>query len=165
MNTVKHYIEILNQTYLIRLLKPYEANLGKRLVKSPKIYIRDTGVLFALLNIKDMNSLMGHPAFGESWEGLVIENILSELPDWDGYFYRTASGVEIDLILEQGQKKIAIECKASIAPSVSKGFYIAMEDLKIEEAYIIAPVKDEYPIKKNVWVMNLKGFINKMKAK
>jgi len=165
VNTVKHYIEILNQTYLIRLLKPYEASLGKRLVKSPKIYIRDTGVLFALLNIKDMNSLMGHPAFGESWEGLVIENILSELPDWDGYFYRTASGVEIDLILEQGLKKIAIECKASTAPSVSKGFYIAMEDLKIEEAYIIAPVKDEYPIKKNVWVMTLKGFIDKMKQK
>ncbi|MBU4486582.1 MAG: DUF4143 domain-containing protein [Candidatus Delongbacteria bacterium] len=150
---------------MIRLLPVYHANIGKRIVKSPKFYIRDNGILSSLLSIRSFNELMSHPVFGESWEGLVIENILSELDDWDGYYYRTSKGAEIDLILEKGQKKIAVECKASSAPSVSKGFYISLEDLKIEEAYIIAPVKDEYPIKENVWVMTLKGFIDKMKQK
>ena len=164
-HTVKSYIDILSQTFMIRLLPVYHANIGKRIVKSPKFYLRDNGILNALLSIRSFNELLSHPVFGESWEGLVIENILSELNDWDGYYYRTSKGAEIDLILEKGLKKIAVECKASSAPSVSKGFYIAMEDLKIEEAYIIAPVKDEYPVKENVWVMSLKGFIDKMKSK
>ncbi len=162
-HTVKNYIDILSQTFMIRLLPVYHANIGKRIVKSPKFYIRDNGILNSLLSIRNFNELLSHPVFGESWEGLVIENILSELSDWDGYYYRTSKGAEIDLILERGQKKIAVECKASSAPPTSKGFYIAMEDLEIDEAYIIAPVKDEYPIKKNVWVMTLKGFIDKMK--
>ncbi|MBU4485566.1 MAG: ATP-binding protein [Candidatus Delongbacteria bacterium] len=162
--TVKSYIDILSQTFMVRILPAYHNNIGKRLVKSPKLYIRDTGILTSLLSIKDFNDLMGHPVFGESWEGMVIENILSELPDREGYFYRTSKGAEIDLVLERGMTRVAVECKASSAPSVSKGFYIAMDDLKIEEGYIIAPVKEEYPVKKNVWVVPLKVFIDKFKG-
>lgn len=163
VNTVKTYIDLLEQTFMIRSLKPYEANIGKRLVKSPKIYIRDTGILHALLNINEFNDLLGHIVFGESWEGLVIENILAELPDWNGYFYRTSTGNEIDLVLEQGNKKIAVECKASTAPNLAKGFYTAMEDLGISEGYVIAPVKESYAVKKDLWVMPLWEFIDKMR--
>ena len=164
-NTIKTYIELLEQTFMVRTLKPYETNLKKRLVKSPKIYIRDTGILHALLNINDFNDLLGHIVIGNSWEGFVIENILAELPDCKGYFYRTAAGAEIDLILEKGNKKVAVECKSSMAPNISKGFYSSLEDLEIEEGYIIAPVKDSYPVKKNVFVMPLPEFVNKMKKK
>ena len=132
-------------------------------MKSPKIYIRDTGILHALLNINEFNDLLGHIVFGESWEGLVIENILAELPDWNGYFYRTSTGNEIDLVLEYGMKKIAVECKASTAPNIPKGFFTSMNDLKITEGFVIAPVKESYPVKKDVWVMPLWEFIEKMK--
>jgi uncharacterized protein len=148
---------------MVRTLKPYEANIGKRLVKSPKMYIRDTGILHALLNINEFNDLLGHIVFGESWEGLVIENILAELSDWNGYFYRTSTGNEIDLVLEYGTKKIAVECKASMAPNIPKGFFASMNDLKITEGYVIAPVKESYPVSKEVWVMPLWEFIEKMK--
>ena len=164
-NTVKTYIDLLEQTFMVRTLKPYEANLGKRLVKSPKVYIRDTGILHALLNINNFNDLLGHIVIGSSWEGFVIENILAELPDCKGCFYRTAAGAEIDLIIERGNKKVAVECKSSMAPKISKGFYSSLEDLEIEEGYIIAPVKDSYPVKRNVWVMPLPDFIDKMKEK
>jgi len=162
-HTIKKYLDILSQTFMLRLLPPFETNLKKRVVKSPKIYIRDSGILHALLDISDFNKLLGHPILGASWEGFVIENILSELPDWKGYFYRTAAGVEIDLILEKGLERIAVECKASTSPSVTKGFYIAMEDLQIKESFIIAPVNEVYKIKANVWVMPLIEFIKKMK--
>lgn len=163
--TVRNYIELLEQTFMVRTLKPYETNLKKRLVKSPKIYIRDTGILHALLDITDFNNLLGHIVFGSSWEGFVIENVLAELPDCKGYFYRTAAGAEIDLILERGSKKVGVECKSSMAPNISKGFYSSLEDLQIEEGYIVAPVKDSYPVKKNVFVVSLPEFINKMKKK
>lgn len=163
--TIRNYIELLEQTFMVRTLKPYETNLKKRLVKSPKIYIRDSGILHALLDITDFNNLLGHIVFGSSWEGFVIENILAELPDCKGYFYRTAAGAEIDLILERGNKKVAVECKSSMAPNISKGFYSSLEDLEIEEGYVIAPVKESYPVKKNVFVMPLTEFIEKMKKK
>lgn len=163
--TVRNYIELLEQTFMIRTLKPYETNLKKRLVKSPKIYIRDTGILHALLNINDFNDLLGHIVFGSSWEGFVIENVLSELPDCKGYFYRTSAGAEIDLILERGNKKVAVECKSSMAPNISKGFYSSLEDLQIEVGYVVAPVKDSYPVKKNVFVVSLPEFIIKMRKK
>lgn len=164
-NTVKAYIDLLEQTFMVRTLKPYETNLKKRLVKSPKIYIRDSGILHALLDITDLNSLLGHIVFGSSWEGFVIQNVLSELPDCKGYFYRTAAGAEIDLILVRGNKKVAVECKSSMAPNISKGFYSSLEDLQIEEGYVVAPVKDSYPVKKNVFVVSLPEFIDKMRKK
>ncbi len=163
--TVRNYIELLEQTFMVRTLKPYEANLKKRMIKSPKIFIRDTGILHALLDIADFNDLLGHIVIGNSWESFVIENVLSELPDCKGYFYRTAAGAEIDLILQRGNKVVAVECKSSMAPNISKGFYSSLEDLRIEEGYIVAPVKESYPVKKNVFVVSLPEFIVKMKKK
>jgi hypothetical protein len=158
--TIRSYIDLLAQTFMVRILPPHEPNLKKRLIKSPKVYIRDTGILHSLLEIESFDNLMGHPVYGASWEGFVIENILSKLPKWNAGFYRTSSGTEIDLILEKGKKKIAVECKASSAPQISKGFWNALEDLAIKEAWIISPVMEGYPIKKNVKVSPLDAFLN-----
>jgi len=158
-HTINNYLNILEQTFMIRQLPPFHINLKKRLIKSPKIYIRDSGILHSLLDIESFDELMGHIIYGSSWEGFVIENILSELYDYRGSFYRTSTGSEIDLIIEKGNKRIAIECKSSSAPEVTKGFYNALNDLGINEAWVIAPVKESYTIKGNVRVSPLNEFI------
>ncbi|OQX88802.1 ATPase, partial [candidate division KSB1 bacterium 4484_87] len=159
--TIRSYIELLSQTFMLRILPPYSANIKKRLVKSPKIYLRDTGILHALLGIHDMDELLGHPIYGASWESLMIENILQKYSSWNFGFYRTAAGAELDLILERAGKKIGIEFKASPSPKLTKGFWNALEDLQLNSAFIIAPVKGSFPIHKNVWVMSLTDFLEK----
>jgi len=158
-HTIRSYIDLLDQTFVIRTLRPYEANLKKRLVKSPKIYVRDSGLLHALLGLKTQDDLFSHPCYGSSWEGFVIENILSQLPDWQASFYRTSSGSEIDLILERGQRRVAIECKASTSPKVGQGFWNALKDTEIKEAWVVAPVAEPYPLGKGVTVTPLNEVI------
>lgn len=153
--TVRKYLDLLSRTFMVRLLPPYLPNLTKRLVKSPRLYLRDSGILHSLLGISTYEDLLGHPIFGASWEGLVIENVLAVAGDWRGFFYRTAAGAEIDLVLEKGNRKVAIECKASAAPSLSTGFWNALEDLKIAEVRVVAPVRDQFPLRKGVWVCPL----------
>ncbi len=157
--TIRRYIDLLEQTFIIRILQPFEANVKKRLVKSPKIYIRDTGLMHQLLEIDNFNDLLGNPVFGASWEGLVIENILSNLRNVSHYFYRTAKGVEIDLIIKKGSKIIAVECKASTAPKLTKGFWNAINDVQPDKTYIIAPIAEKYPIKENVFVCGINEFL------
>lgn len=164
-HTVRTYLSILEQTFLVRTLSPYEANIKKRLVKSPKVYIRDSGLLHTLLEIESFDKLLGNPSFGSSWEGFVIENILVEMPRWRPFFYRTATGVEIDLILEKGNQKIAIECKASKAPKIGKGFRAALKQLSINEAWIIAPLNDSYKYDTNITISGLSDFLQIMKDK
>jgi hypothetical protein len=147
-HTVKDYIDLLSRTYMIRLLRPYFTNVKKRLIKSPKIYLRDTGILHALLGIEDRNSLLGHPSYGASWETFAVEQILSSLGGWKSAFYRTSSGNEIDLILTRGSKMVVVECKASSAPELSRGFYVAREDLNPSESWVIAPVSEPYVVDK-----------------
>lgn len=151
-HTVRSYIDLLEQSFVLRVLRPYESNLKKRLIKSPKLYIRDSGILHALLSIENQNDLLGHPVYGASWEGLIIENLLSLLPNWKASFYRTSSGSEIDLILEKGNKRIAIECKGSTSPNLNRGFWNAVDELKFKEVWVVAPVKEVYPIEKGVRV-------------
>lgn len=158
--TIKRYIDLLEQTFILRTLLPFETNVKKRLVKSPKVFVRDSGLLHQLLAIEDYNSLLGNPVFGSSWEGMVIENILVAMPDWNGFFYRTATGDELDLILEKGNKRIAIECKASAAPKVTKGFWRAIEDVKPQKTFIIAPITGQYAIAEQVMVCSLEEFLN-----
>jgi len=158
-HTIKSYIDLLEQSFVLRVLRPYESNLKKRLIKSPKIYIRDSGILHALLGIENQNDLLGHPVYGASWEGIVIENILSLLPNWKASFYRTSSGSEIDLILERGNKRVAIECKVSTSPHLNKGFWNAVSELKLKEVWVIAPVQEAYPIEKEVRVAPLHQLI------
>lgn len=154
--TTRRYIDMLNQTFMTRELQPFHSNLKKRLVKSPKLYIRDTGILHALLNIENFNSLMSHPVFGFSWEGLVIENLCAANPEFEAAFYKSSQGSEIDLILQKGNHIIAIECKVGDVPKPTRGFWTALDDIQPEITYIVAPqVENKYPIKENVWVIGL----------
>jgi predicted AAA+ superfamily ATPase len=142
---------------MTREIPPFKSNLGKRLVKSSKMYIRDSGILHSLLNISDFNDLISHPIFGFSWEGFVIDNICSFIPDYDTAFYKTTQGAELDLILFKGEKKIAIECKVSDNPKLTKGFWLALEDVQPEITYIVTPMADKYPISENVWGVGIKS--------
>ncbi len=157
--TVKSYIAVLEHTFMIRILQPYHINIKKRLIKSPKIYIRDTGILHTLLNIKSYVNLYNNPYFAASWESLIIENVIERFNKFDAYFYRTADGAEIDLVLIKGLQVIAVEIKSSLVPKLKKGFWTAIKDIKATKSYIIAPVREIYPYKNNVMVYPLKEFL------
>ena len=132
-------------------------------MKTPKVFVRDSGILHQLLAINDFNSLLGNPVFGSSWEGMVIENILVNMPSWEYYFYRTATGDEIDLVLKKGNHILAIECKASDAPKLTKGFYRSIEVIKPTKVFVIAPTNDTYQISENVTVIGLENFLKWMR--
>lgn len=156
--TVTHYIDLLTDLMLVRRLLPHHANVKKRLVKSPRIYLRDSGFVHALLRLPDYNSLAGHPVVGASWEGFVIENLLSILPSGVfPSFYRTAAGAEIDLILEHSslQELWAIEIKLGMAPKVSKGFRHALEDLKPTRSFVVYSGTDRYRLSNGAEVIGL----------
>jgi predicted AAA+ superfamily ATPase len=145
--TVGRYLDLLVDTMLVRRLEPRFANVGKRLVKSPKVYLRDSGLLHALLNIRTVDDLQGHPIAGASWEGFVLEQIAGLAPEGSHLsFYRTAAGAELDLIVERGRRKLGFEIKFSVAPSLTKGFWTALGDLDLERAYVVAPVRERYPL-------------------
>ncbi len=157
--TVRSYLDLLTQTYMVRTLEPLVVNVKKRVVKSPKVYVRDSGMLHALLEIRDERELLGHPIYGSSWEGFVIENIIVSLPDWQPNFYRTTNGAEIDLVLSRGRTRIAVECKAATAPTLSRGMRSALQDLAIDEAWIVAPVTEPYPVSQTCTVSPLAHFL------
>ncbi len=144
-HTVQSHLDLLESAFILRTLLPYGANLKKRLVKSPKIYVRDSGLLHALLGISDMNELLGHPQYGSSWEGFATEQVLSRLPFWRASFYRDSHGVEIDLVLEKASRRVAVEFKASSAPKVEAQFRRAAEAIGTTERWIIAPIAEAYP--------------------
>lgn len=158
--TIKSYIDILEQTYIARILPPFHKNLKKRLVKTPKIYLRDSGILHQLLGLKDYNALLSHTVIGQSWEGMVIENVCAVARQAHCSFYRSATGSEeMDLVLEYPDRTLAIECKSSSAPKVTEGFWKAMATIEATEAYIVAPVAEGYRIRDNVSVVNLSEII------
>lgn len=153
--TVARWLDHLEATLMLRRLEPYHANLGKRLVKSPKVYVRDSGLLHYLLNIKEVNDLLGHPATGASWEGFIVEQICSRLAYGEpASFYRTAAGAELDMVIEAGGKKIGVEIKFSSAPKVTKGFWQACEDVGVDHAYIVSPVQEGWSMAENVRVVS-----------
>jgi uncharacterized protein len=153
--TAGRYLDILVDSMMLRRLEPLHVNLGKRLVKSPKIYLRDSGLLHALLNIANFDDLLAHPVVGHSWEGFVIEQIAASLPPLaEMNFYRTAAGAELDVVVSIGSKRIGYEIKFSQTPKVSRGFWNACEDLAVEKAYVVAPIRDGYPIAANVEVIS-----------
>ena len=161
-HTIRSYIDLLEGAYMVRRLPPCHANVKKRLVKTPKIYLRDTGILHALLGLEDWNELLGHPVFGYSWESLCIENILARVRrSVQASFYRTADGAEIDLILEKANHRIAIEFKASTAPKVQRGFVSALDSLGLSKGWLIAPVEADYMMRNNVQVCSLESFFRK----
>lgn len=162
--SAKRYIELLEDLLLIRTLRPWSGNIGKRLVKSPKVYIRDSGLAHALLNLTSLDDLLGHPVIGSSWEGFVIENLLSILPTGaTPWFYRTSAGAEIDLVVEVGhKKKYAIEIKRSMTPAVSKGFHLGCDDIKATHRYIIYPGKERFPSSKEIHALPLIEIMNEL---
>lgn len=153
--TIRKYIDIMEQTFMVQILPPFMTNIKKRLIKTPKIYIRDSGILHALLEIENSEDLLGHPIAGASWEGWCIEQILSVMSDWRASFYRTASGEEIDLILQRGQKLLAFEFKLSVAPKVSRGFTNTLKVLQADYVWIVAPVQESYMKSPNVKVASI----------
>lgn len=163
--TVRKYIDLLSATYMVRILPPFENNVKKRLAKTPRIYIRDSGILHSLLNIRDLNTLFSHPVLGASWETMVIENILGTIDCDKAGFYRTMNGAEIDLVIERNGVRVGIECKSSLTPSVERGIYSCMEDLHLNVAYVAAPVSSSYFLKENICVMPLNELLSELKRK
>ena len=165
--TVHRYLDLMVDLLLVRRLQPWASNVGKRLVRTPKTYVRDSGLVHALLNIPTYNDLVSHPVVGGSWEGFVIENIMSvvqgrALP----YYYRTSAGAEIDLILEfSGQEKWAIEIKRSSAPALSKGFHISCEDIQADRKFVIYSGKDRFPMGEDVTAISLADMMQEILTK
>ncbi len=152
---LKKYMGVLESTYMLRVLPPCEANLKKRLIKSPKVYLRDSGILHALQGIETFSELLAHPVVGFSWEGIVIEQIVALMPRWRPSFLQTSNGAEIDLIMEKGNRMRVFEFKASKAPKPGRGFWTLLETLKPETGVIVSPVDQPYTYRQGVRVENL----------
>jgi uncharacterized protein len=163
--TTARYLDLMVDLLLVRRLKPWTFNVGKRLVKAPKVYVRDAGITHALLNIRTYNDLLGHPVAGGSWEGFVIENILSVAPQRVKHFYyRTTGGAEIDLVLEFGvDERWAIEIKRSSAPSISKGFHISCDDIKATQKFVVYGGQDRFPMPNGVEAIPLFDLMETLK--
>lgn len=153
--TVSRYLDLLVDLMLVRRLPAWFENVGKRLRKSPRTYLRDSGIVHALLGIDSLDALLGHPVCGGSWEGFVLDNVIAAAdPAWNPYWYRTSAGAEIDLLLI-GRERIAIEVKRSTAPAVSKGFHNACDDVGAHRRWVIYPGRDSYPGPHGVQVLTL----------
>ena len=164
--TAKRYLELLEDLLLVRTLRPWAGNIGKRLVRAPKIYIRDSGLTHALLNLKTLDDVLGHPVAGGSWEGFVIENLLACLPGGiTAWYYRTAAGAEIDLVIEQNpENKYAIEIKRSTAPAVTKGFHLGCEDIGATKRFVVYPGTERFPIGKNITALSLMDMMEELRG-
>jgi len=161
-STAARYLDTLVDTLMLRRLPPFQAGVGKllgklvgkRLVKSPKVYVRDSGLLHALLGLASVRDLQGHPLAGASWEGFIVEQVAAALPAGAQLiFYRTAVGAELKLVVELGTRRFGIEIKFSSAPKPARGFWQSLKDLEIDRAWVIAPVARSYPLAPGVDVL------------
>ncbi|MCX8085453.1 MAG: ATP-binding protein [Rhodocyclaceae bacterium] len=152
VKTAGGYLDLLVDLLLVRRLPAWHANLGKRLTKSPKVYVRDSGLVHALLNIPDKETLLSHPVVGASWEGFVIENLLAQAdPRVQAYFYRTSGGAEVDLLLVWPEgRRWAVEIKRSLAPKVERGFHAACADLQPEKRFVVYPGEERYRLAEDI---------------
>jgi predicted AAA+ superfamily ATPase len=164
--TVKKHLDVLTDFYMVRQLPPWSGNIKKRLVKSPKIYIRDSGILHALLNLSSVDALLSFPSVGASWEGFVVEQILNVLDSkWNYFYYRTATQNEIDLVLYSPDKKIwAIEIKRSSAPKLGRGFFEACQDVKATNKWVVNAYPNRYPLSNGVEVIGIQDFLEILKT-
>ena len=164
--TIGRYLDLLVDLMLVRRLQPWHENVGKRLVKSPKVYVRDSGVVHALLSIGTIEGLLGHPVVGGSWEGLCIEALLAAAPTGtEPFFYRTSAGAELDLVLRlPGGDIWAVEIKRTTAPKVSRGFYVGAEDIKASRKLLIYAGEHDVPVAEGVRAMPLEQGIGLLRA-
>jgi predicted AAA+ superfamily ATPase len=155
--TVANYLDLLVDLLLVRRLQPWHANAGKRLVKSPKIYVRDSGLVHGLLGLRDQEAILEHPIAGASWEGFVVETLIDAAPDGtDNFFYRTSAGAEVDLVLALPNGRLwVIEIKRSLSPRVEKGFHLAIEDLTPERKFVVYPGGERFPLGRGVEVVGV----------
>ena len=154
-NTVNRHLDILTGALMVRQLQPWHANLGKRQIKSPKVYIRDSGLLHSLLGVPSFRFLEGHPKLGASWEGFVIEEILSSVGERNAYFWGTQSGAELDLLLFAGGARYGVEIKYSDAPGITKSMHIALDDLELRHLFVVYPGHEVYELGKRVTALPL----------
>ncbi len=154
--TVRSYLDILSGTFMVRQLQPWFENLGKRQVKSPKVYLRDSGLLHSLLDIPDRHALLGHPKIGASWEGYVIEQLLQAVRPSQAYFWATHSGAEVDLVFLHQGKKYGVEVKFNEAPKITPSMRTALSDLELEHLWVIYPGEHTYPVDERISVWPLK---------
>ncbi|TVQ89108.1 MAG: ATP-binding protein [Bacteroidetes bacterium] len=165
--TIRNYLDLLTDFYMVRQLSPWSGNVKKRLVKTPKIYIRDSGILHSLIQLPTVEAIFSHPVIGASWEGFVIENIINQLDNsWNYSYYRTATQAEIDLVLHTPDNEIwAVEIKRTAAPKLTRGFYEACKDVKATHKWVISANKDRYPLPHEVEVIGLLDFLRLLQNK
>jgi predicted AAA+ superfamily ATPase len=161
-STTRRYLDLLTDAFMIRQLQPYYTNLKKRQVKSPKIYVRDSGLLHQLLGIDSMKSLYSHPKVGASWEGFVTEQVLLMEPHDEAFFWATHQGAEIDLILRRGDVLYGIECKRADTPRVTPSIRIALDDLKLKHVFVIYPGIQRFPLASQVEAVPLQALSKDM---
>lgn len=153
--TVKNYIDLLNDTFMVTVVPPYLSNLGRRLVKSPKVYISDAGITTSLLQMRRYDDLVGSIVLGSVWEQVVVTNLKAHFPNADITFYRSAKGAEVDFVVRLDRNVFAIECKCSTSPSLQMGFYSALEDIRPDRSFVVAPIAEGWPMKPGVDVVSL----------
>ena len=161
--TIKNYIDVLQSTFMVDIVPPHLVNTGKRIIKSPKVYLNDSGIASALLGLKDFNQIAGHPVFGSLWEGVVLANLRGHFPGADVRFYRTNHGSEIDFLVFLPKVLIAVECKASKSPVLSRGAYAAIDDLKPEHTLIVSPVEKGYSDRKGIDVVSIEEMVERIR--
>lgn len=160
--TVRNYIDLLEGTFMVESLPPYLSNLGKRLVKSPKVYISDSGITATLLGLRNFEQISGHPAFGALWEQIVLSNLKGTFADAEFFFYRTSGGAEMDIVMTIHNKVFAIECKATVSPTLSRGSYNAIEDIAPVATFVAAPVSEGWGLKSGIEIVSLSELSTKI---
>lgn len=162
--TVRRYLDVLTELFMVRQLMPWSGNSQKRLVKAPKVYLRDSGLLHQLANVPDLDTLLGHPLCGPSWEGFVLENTLAQLPSaWCASYFRTSAQAEIDLVLEGPKRQVvAVEIKRSLSPTLSKGFHHGFVDIGATRGFVVMPEGDRFPLRKDVEALSLREWIEEL---
>jgi predicted AAA+ superfamily ATPase len=154
--TVNRYLDLLAGALLLRVLPPWYENLGKRLIKSPKVYIKDSGLLHQLLGLRTFEDLEGHPKMGASWEGFALEQTLATFQEEEAFYWATHAGAELDLLLMRGRHRVGMEFKYSSAPTTTKSMHIALEDLKLEHLWVVYPGTLRYPLTEKITALPLR---------
>jgi predicted AAA+ superfamily ATPase len=158
--TVRNYIDLLVSTYMVEVIQPYHSNLGKRMIKAPKVYIADSGITTALLGLRTYEDVLGHPGYGALWEQVVLRAVRGTLPKAEVLHYRTQSKTECDFVVVTPRNVLALECKGSLSPKASKGTHYAIDDIKPDRACIVAPVENGWPIAEGLDVVSLEELIH-----
>jgi len=153
--TVKTYIDLLESTFMVEVIPPTISNLGKRLVKAPKVYISDSGITASLLGLRNFEEMTGHPSFGAVWEQIVLSNLKGLFPEASFYFYRTSNGAEIDFVMRIRNTVFAIECKTGFSPTLSKGNYNAIEDIAPKKVFVVSPIEKGWQMKGGIELVSL----------